>query len=586
MRLPDFQRPGRGARALLVAGLAVLALVATNGAGVRAESLKPKIVGTVTSVVSSQVTLGKQKLTEGRQKSPLLAGSSLRTNADGLVYFTIFAGNKHIDCYTKAGPDSNGWLTVQPSKNVPIDFRGGRNFCTTPVGGKHQWRPKARGANLLFSDPVFEIIVGKGGSVVKVRRGVVIVSGTTGLKTGVVIGRNQQAAVTTGSTPTPPTTISLNQSEQALLGKLASSLPPIRDKTAPVTRFDSGPHQPTSSIRTANFGFTAGETGVTFSCSLDGGDFHLCTSPQHYDGLGPGPHKFAVKAADPTGNTGLASYKWEVDSSRILFESARNGNPEIYVMDPVADPTGKNATDLTNNASADQDPAWSPDRKRIAFHSNRFGNKSIWVMNADGSSPLQVTRDKTANNTNPTWSPDGKLIAYESNATGQREIYVTAADGTGNPIQLTSNRGVGPDANFDPAWSPRGNQIAFASTRDGNYEIYIMNADGSGEKRLTSDPAVEFNPAWSPDGSLIAFHSDANRSSKQIWVMKPDGSDAHRVVSTAAEDTNPAWAPDGAELAFQSGPPGGNDLWIVGVDGTGLTQLTFTAGDDTVPDWR
>jgi TolB protein len=380
--------------------------------------------------------------------------------------------------------------------------------------------------------------------------------------------------------------------EQAAVAQIEASLPPVRDNTPPTTTLTSTPAK-VWSVRTASFSFNS-EAGVTFSCSIDGSAFRVCTShqpgdPPQYPSLAPGDHTFAVKATDATGNTEPKpmTYSWHVDDSRILFESTRNGNSDIYVMDPVADPSGKNAIDLTNNPAADQDPVWSPDRKRIAFHSDRGGpNKNIWVMNADGSSPTQLTFDKVANDTNPTWSPDSKRIAYESNVTGQREIYVIHADGTGKPARLTSNPNAGPDANFDPAWSPLGDKIAFASTRDGNYEIYVMNADGTGQKRLTNDPAVEFNPAWSPDESSIAFHSDVNTASKQIWVMKADGSNAHRVVSTASEDANPVWAPDGAHLAFQSGPTGGTDIWIVAADGTELTRLTFAAGDDTVPDWR
>ena len=49
--------------------------------------------------------------------------------------------------------------------------------------------------------------------------------------------------------------------------------------------------------------------------------------------------------------------------NRIAFESVRDGNGEIYVMD--AD--GSNQTRLTNNPADDWLPAWSPDGSRIAF---------------------------------------------------------------------------------------------------------------------------------------------------------------------------------------------------------------------------
>ena len=46
----------------------------------------------------------------------------------------------------------------------------------------------------------------------------------------------------------------------------------------------------------------------------------------------------------------------QVAAGRIAFESYRDGNTEIYVMN--AD--GSNQTRLTNNPALDSGPAWSP----------------------------------------------------------------------------------------------------------------------------------------------------------------------------------------------------------------------------------
>ena len=77
------------------------------------------------------------------------------------------------------------------------------------------------------------------------------------------------------------------------------------------------------------------------------------------------------------------------DGTKIVFQSARDGQPEIYVMN--ADGSGQ--TRLTNNSAWDTAPVWSPDGTKILFTSLRDGPMSpaLYLMNADGSNQTRVT---------------------------------------------------------------------------------------------------------------------------------------------------------------------------------------------------
>jgi TolB protein len=44
-----------------------------------------------------------------------------------------------------------------------------------------------------------------------------------------------------------------------------------------------------------------------------------------------------------------------------------------------------------DTAYVDETPAWFPDGQRLVFQSNRTGQMEIWVMKADGSQQRQVT---------------------------------------------------------------------------------------------------------------------------------------------------------------------------------------------------
>jgi hypothetical protein len=59
---------------------------------------------------------------------------------------------------------------------------------------------------------------------------------------------------------------------------------------------------------------------------------------------------------------------------------------------------------LTNSSAADTSPAWSPDGAKIAFDSFRDGNWEVYVMNADGTNETNVTQDPGTQG-DPSWQP-------------------------------------------------------------------------------------------------------------------------------------------------------------------------------------
>lgn len=93
-----------------------------------------------------------------------------------------------------------------------------------------------------------------------------------------------------------------------------------------------------------------------------------------------------LRLTDLTGDT---RPRYSPDGSKIVFQSTRNGQADIYVMNI----DGTAQTRLTTNPAADTAPAWSPDGTKILFTSLRDGPMSpaLYVMNADGSNQTRVT---------------------------------------------------------------------------------------------------------------------------------------------------------------------------------------------------
>jgi Tol biopolymer transport system component len=246
------------------------------------------------------------------------------------------------------------------------------------------------------------------------------------------------------------------------------------------------------------------------------------------------------------GATGLSP-----TGGRVIFESGRDGNQEIYAMNP----DGSGQTRLTNNSANDGEPAWAPSGQRIAFVSNREGSNAIYVMKADGSGQGRLI-SVGSQSVNPAWSPDGERIAFvvisaSGPTSGKGQIWVGDADGS-NLRQLTSGD------RYDsrtPSWSPDSSRIVFFRTTSGtdfgDDGLWIAQADGSDLSVVNNTDVLDRMPAWSSDGSRIAF-----MYRRQILTMNPDGSDRKALTNTSDYDGHPAWSSDGSQIFFDRDPDG------------------------------
>ena len=258
----------------------------------------------------------------------------------------------------------------------------------------------------------------------------------------------------------------------------------------------------------------------------------------------------------------------------ILFESNRDGNPEIY----LSNANDRSTVRLTISPGLDSQPAWSPDRSRIAFLSARDGNNDIFVMNADGTAQQNLTLNP-ANDQGPSWSPDGQWIAFSSDRDGNSEIYLMRSDGT-NLTRLTTDSG----QDLYPNWLADG-RILFTSNRSGNQEIYVMNIDGTGMTNLTNNPFNDFLPKGSLDAGRIAFTSDRD-GNEEIYIMNSNGSSVTNLTRNPSTDRYPAWSPDGQWIAFMTNRDGNAEIFVIRTDASAVYNYTDNPATNQAPAWR
>jgi TolB protein len=255
----------------------------------------------------------------------------------------------------------------------------------------------------------------------------------------------------------------------------------------------------------------------------------------------------------------------------------------------------------------DSYPMPSLDGEKIIFQSNRSGDWEIYIMNKDGSGIRNLTQSNGPDVT-PNWAINGKQIVFASERDNDSEIYIMDADGA-NQKRLTST----PGDDSHPHFFPDGSRIIFNSARSSSdvkadwgkqyHEIFSMRPDGSDVKQITNFKTVSTYPSVSPDGKKIAFRKvidgyafnwdltlNANNRNSEVFVMdiNGDAKSAINLSKSPAFDGWPWWSPDSKKIAFSSnrnGPANVGQLFIVNLNDSTITQLTDVPSSFAQPNW-
>lgn len=275
-------------------------------------------------------------------------------------------------------------------------------------------------------------------------------------------------------------------------------------------------------------------------------------------------------------------------TSKILFTSARDGNREIYIMNP----DGSEQVRLTDHPGNDLNAVWSPTGEQILFTSDRDGLRDLYLMDPDGTNIRRVFKKElkrvNTRRDGPTWSPDGKRIAYMYTI-WDKDIDVIRIANLGEQEEDFFENG------WYPAWSPDGAEIACTTLEN---RMTLINVRTGAQKRIL--PKKELGgqglPSWSASGDKLVFSwnnnplpPDFNRErgdklpkewtdKRTIYIVNRDGTGLRQLVDEAGPMAEyPELSPNGQEVLYTQKIKERDQVFKVDVNSGVRTQLTHVS---------
>lgn len=358
--------------------------------------------------------------------------------------------------------------------------------------------------------------------------------------------------------------------------------------------------------------FTRLAVSIALTCAT-------CAAVQSY--VGPQPQQ-----VDPS---------WSPGSARLVFTSEVGYHSDLFVVN--ADGTGlRRLTDTTEWWKrhrrkrlhdryfwGPRQPDWSPDGELIAFAWARDGDADLYLIEPDGSGLRAITRDK-AGNGRPQWSPDGRQIAFlrekGTSRAARTSLCLIAPDGSrrrglSDPLQNVK----------EFSWSPDSSRIAY-SCQDAEslaYDVYVVEVDTAQTSRLSDGKSRYAGLSWSADGSELKYGAWSNDEWLLILARIPgftqrrlghefldevastglfspvddriafvrgghlaitrlDSAEVTQVSQGRPRGRRFVWSPDGGFLAYTR-TENSQHLWVTNTDGSGEVEVSSAAQFSILP---
>ena len=267
------------------------------------------------------------------------------------------------------------------------------------------------------------------------------------------------------------------------------------------------------------------------------------------------PEGDSNRARKISGGDSPVFYVTTLGKDHVLYETRDTG---VF----VADAEGSNPKQVLAHQPGIQDISGCGDGNHILYAQLVGEESNIWRIDADGSNPLQLTREKSAvmpncspdgrwlfywndderslyrlsieggkaakvilpNLSNPFTriSPDAKTVLYaRENPKGPTKPYVFSVTTLANGNSSTQFEAISGMGMTIPQWDPEGHGFYLNLTRQGATNIWKMESPGGPVKQITNFPSgLIASYVWSPDRKNL-FVARGTKTNDVILLHSP-----------------------------------------------------------------
>lgn len=308
----------------------------------------------------------------------------------------------------------------------------------------------------------------------------------------------------------------------------------------------------------------------------------------------PKPFPTATYTRTPLPTHAVASPTPTSPPSRLSYQASVDDNWDVYTWDLQA----KRSTRVTRDAKYDGQAAWSPDRRQLVFESARSGNPQLYLYDLSKREIIeQLTQSLNDRKGWPMWSPDGRQILY-SRWTEDANWQIWLLTLETRETQILTHSGM----NKAPRWSPQGDRIAFSAARDdtngdgiidNNDErhLYVMNSDGTNIRSLAAEPGYyDWAPHWMPDGLNVVFSRHVKGDTQEdngpgeIYIVNTVTEEVRALTFTSADEEAAIASPKGDQFLVVRNEDDTMKIYLASWNGMQLGELEFLVAGD-YPAW-